>query len=73
MPIGMGLVMLPMFGEMLELIQPLLNILYLERINNMMLEVQTGAFMSDLFIVISNIAALVLIFVGIFKSKGLKS
>lgn len=72
-PIGMGLVMLPMFGEVLESIQPLLNILYLERINNMMLEVQTGAFMTDLFVVLVNIAMLVLIFAGIFKSKGLKS
>lgn len=73
MPIGFGLAMLPMFGEVLEPIQPFLNILYFERINNMMLEVQTGEFMTDLVIVLANINVLVLIFAGLFKSKGMKS
>jgi len=73
MPIGMGLALLPLFAQQLESIQPLINLLYFDRINNMMWAVHTGDFMTDLYVVLANIGFLTLIFAGLFKLKGMKS
>jgi len=73
MPIGMGLAFLPMFAQQLESIQPVMNLLYLDRISNMMMAVGTGDFMMDLYVVLANIGVLTLVFAGLFKLKGMKS
>lgn len=73
MPLGMGLVFLPMFGELIKPIQPLMNLLYVERVGQMMMEIQTGGFMMDVVVILANIAVLGIIFGVLFKLKGLKS
>jgi len=73
MPIGFALAFLPMFAEALEPIQPLMNFLYIGRLTSMMEAVATGDFMTDLYVILANIAVLTMIFVGLFKIKGMKS
>jgi len=73
MPVGFALAFLPMFAESLEAIQPIMNLLYVGRLSSMMESVSTGSFMTDLYVILANIAVLTMIFVGLFKIKGMKS
>ena len=73
MPVGFGIAFLPMFSAVLEPLQPVMDLLYVERINNMMMEVHTGNFIGDLYVVLANIAVLTIVFAVLFKMKGIKN
>jgi len=72
MPIGMGLAFLPIFATSLEALQPIMNVLYLDRIANIMAAGDLAYVMNDIWVVLANVAVLVVIFAGLFKLKGLK-
>lgn len=73
MPIGMGIMLLPMFVEIIEPLQPVLEILYIDRVANMMQEIKTGIPLTDMYVVLVNIAVLLLVFAVLFKKKGMKA
>jgi len=55
--------------QILDPIRPYIRWLYAERINNMLIEVHTGNFMSDVYVVLGNIAVLAIIFTFAIKRK----
>lgn len=73
LPAGMGLMFLPMLVNAFEPLGPILDLLYLGRLDNMMAAVFTGDFMMDVIVILVNIVVLGVIFAVLFKRKGLKS
>jgi len=73
MPLGFAIALLPMFAEMIEPLQPILDLLFIERINHMMLGVHTGDFLPDLYVVLANMVVLAVAFSVLFKIKGMKA
>jgi len=73
MPLGFMIAFLPMLAEMLEPLQSILDLLFVERINHMMIAIHTGDFLADLYVVLGNIAVLTALFAVLFKWKGLKA
>ena len=71
LPIGMGVAFLPMFAGSIEPLHAIMDILYIGRINNMMVNVTNQVYYTDLLVVLANIIALLVIFVILFKKKGM--
>jgi len=59
--------------QIIEPIRPFINWFYTERINNMLIEVHTGNFMGDIYVVLGNIAFLTIVFTALCKMKRVKS
>ena len=72
-PIGLALALLFKFRngvpafQMINPIRPYINWFYMERINKMLIEVHTGNFISDILVILGNIAVLAIIFAVLYK------
>lgn len=78
-PIGLMLVFLFKFRngvpavQIINPIRPFISWFYMERINFMLMEVHTGDFLVDVFVVLGNVTVLAIVVAVLYNVKGIKS